>query len=49
MVEDMQLRGLSKKTQEAYVRAVRQLGEHYGRSPDRINEQELRQYFLYCF
>ena len=47
MVEDMQLRGLSKKTQEAYVRAVRQLAEHYGRSPDRINEEELRQYFLY--
>ena len=47
MVEDMQLRGLSKKTQEAYVRAVRQLAEHYGKSPDRINEEELRQYFLY--
>jgi hypothetical protein len=25
MVEDMQLRGLSGKTQDAYVRAVRQL------------------------
>jgi integrase/recombinase XerD len=47
MVEDMQLRGLSKKTQEAYVRAVRQLAEHYGKSPDRIHEEELRQYFLY--
>lgn len=47
MVEDMQLRGLSKKTQEAYVRAVRQLAEHYGKSPDRISEEELRQYFLY--
>ena len=47
MIEDMQLRGLSEKTQEAYVRAVRQLAEHYGRSPDRINEEELRQYFLY--
>ena len=47
MVEDMQLRGLSEKTQEAYVRAVRQLAEHYGESPDRISEEELRQYFLY--
>jgi len=46
MVEDMQLRGLSEKTQDAYVRAVRQLAEHYGRSPDRISEEELRQYFL---
>jgi integrase/recombinase XerD len=47
MVEDMQLRGLSEKTQEAYVRAVRQLAEHYGKSPDCIAEEELRQYFLY--
>jgi integrase/recombinase XerD len=47
MVEDLQLRGLSKKTQDAYVRAVRQLAEHYGKSPDRINEEELRQYFLH--
>jgi integrase/recombinase XerD len=29
------------------VRAVRQLAEHYGKSPDHINEEELRQYFLY--
>jgi site-specific recombinase XerD len=43
----MQLRGLSEKTQESYVRAVRQLAEHYGKSPDGINEEELRQYFLY--
>jgi len=47
MVEDMQLRGLSEKTQEAYVRAVRQLAEHYGKSPAQISEEELRQYFLY--
>ena len=47
MVEDMQLRGLSEKTQEAYVRAVRQLAEHYGKSPDRVGEEELRHYFLY--
>jgi integrase/recombinase XerD len=29
------------------VRAVRQLGEHYGKSPDQITEEELRQYSLY--
>jgi len=29
MIEDMQLRGLSEKTQESYVRAVRQLAECY--------------------
>jgi site-specific recombinase XerD len=47
MIEDMQLRGLSERTQAAYVLAVRQLAEHYDRSPDQISEEELRQYFLY--
>ena len=46
MLEDLQLRGLSERTQEAYVRAVRQLAEHYHTSPARITEEELRQYFL---
>jgi len=47
MIEDMQLRSLSKTTQDAYVRAVRRLAEHYGKSPEHISEEELRQYFLY--
>jgi len=47
MMEDLQLRGLSAKTQDAYVRAVRQLAEHYHKSPDLITEEELRLYFLY--
>ena len=47
MTECLQLRGLSERTQEAYVRAVRQLAEHYHRSPDLITEAELRQYFLF--
>ena len=47
MIESLQLRGLSARTQESYVRAVRQLAEHYHRSPDLITEEELRQYFLH--
>ena len=47
MSADMQLRGLARKTQEAYLRAVRQLAVYYGKSPDQIDEEELRQYFLY--
>lgn len=47
MIECLQLRGLSERTQESYVRAVRQLAEHYHKSPDLINEEELRQYFLH--
>ena len=47
MIECLQLRGLSARTQESYVRAVRQLAEHYHKSPDLITEEELRHYFLY--
>ncbi len=47
LIEDMQLRGLSTSTQENYVRVVRQLAGYYEKSPDRISEEELRQYFLY--
>jgi len=47
MIEDLQLRGISALTQQLYVRAVQQLAEHYGKSPDTITEEELRDYFLY--
>ena len=47
MIEDMQLWGLAERTQEMYVIVVRQLAEHYSKSPDLITEEELRQYFLY--
>lgn len=47
MIEDLQLRGKSKRTQESYVRVVRQLAEYYGKPPDQLNDEELRQYFLY--
>src|SRR5438552_14601916 len=47
MIECLQLRGLSARTQESYVRAVRQLAEHYHKSPALITEEELRQYFLF--
>ena len=47
MLEDMQLRGLSARTQEAYTRAVSQLAQHYHRSPAQLSDEDLRQYFLY--
>ena len=47
MMEDLQLHGLSGKTQDLYVLAVQQLAEHYHKSPDQITEAELRAYFLY--
>ena len=47
MQDDMQLRGLSPKTQAVYLFAVQQFATHYGKSPDQITEDELRNYFLY--
>ena len=47
MIEDLQLAGKSKKTQQAYVGAVRRLSKHYRRLPDRMSEEEVRQYFLH--
>jgi hypothetical protein len=47
MRQELQLAGLSERTQEAYLRAVRQLATHFGRPPDQISEPELRQYLLF--
>lgn len=47
MIEDMQLHGLAGRTQEAYLLAVSQLARHYHKPPDQIEEEELRQYFLF--
>lgn len=47
MIEDLQLAGLSQSTQEAYVRSVRQLAEHFRLPPDRITERQLRDYLIH--
>jgi hypothetical protein len=48
MTLDLQLCGLSERTQEAYLRAVRQLADYYHTPPDRLTEEQLRNYFLLC-
>ena len=47
MIDDLKLAGYSPRTQQVYLASVRKLSEHYSRSPDRINEEDLRRYFLY--
>lgn len=47
MVEEMELQGLSASTRETYVHAVKGLARYYGCSPDRLSEEQLREYFLY--
>jgi integrase/recombinase XerD len=47
MTQDLQLAGLSDRTQDAYLRAVRQLADHFRTPPDRLTEPQLRDYFLH--
>jgi site-specific recombinase XerD len=47
MTQDLQLAGLSARTQEAYLRAVRQLAEYFRTPPDRLTEPQVRDYFLH--
>jgi len=47
MLEEMQLRRYAVRTQESYLSWVTQLAKHYGKAPDQINGEELRQYFVY--
>lgn len=46
MIEDMTLKGLSARTQQAYISGVRGLAAHYRRSPDLLTEEEVRSYLL---
>jgi integrase/recombinase XerD len=48
MIEDLQLRGYAERTQTSYARAVRQLENYWHRSAEEIEEQQVRDYFLYC-
>jgi len=47
MMEDMQLQGLAARTQTQYVHAVKELARYCHRSPDQLNDEDLRRYFLY--
>jgi integrase/recombinase XerD len=47
MIEDMQLAGLTRGTQETYVRSVRLLADYYHRPPDQLSDEQLREFFLY--
>ena len=40
------LRGYTQRTQESYVNAVAALGRHYGCSPDRLSDEQVRAYLL---
>ena len=47
MIEDMNLRKLAPKTQDAYIRAVKKLGDYLGHSPHIASKEDLRLFQLY--
>ena len=47
MEEDLQLLGLSARTQETYLYRAKKIIEHFNKPPEEITNEELRGYFLY--
>ena len=47
LIEDLQLRNFSSHTIEAYVRAVAHFAKRYGRSPEQLSGEQVRQYLLF--
>lgn len=47
MIRELELHRKSPRTVEAYVAAVAQLAQHYGRSPDAIATEEVRDFLHY--
>lgn len=47
MDKDMVLRGMSPRTRESYLSAVKGLAKHYRKSPDTLSERDVQNYLLY--
>ena len=47
MSDDLHLAGVSKRTHDGYLRAVRQLADHAKKAPDKISEDDFRRFFLH--
>jgi integrase len=47
MIDDMMIRNLAPTTQQSYLYAVAKFSRYFGRSPDRLNFDDVRTYQLY--
>jgi integrase/recombinase XerD len=47
LIQELVLRGMTERTQEAYIHQVYQPAKFYGLSPDKLSEQQVRQYLLH--
>jgi integrase/recombinase XerD len=47
MIEDMQLRNFAPATQRNYILHVARFAKHYGKSPDQLDLEDIRQFHLH--
>ena len=47
MLQDMDMRGFSVRTQDSYVRSVSDLARYFKRSPDTLSDEDIRRYFVH--
>ena len=47
MLQDLQLKGTTPKTQHVYLREMSNYCKYFGKSPDELGEPELKQYLLH--
>ncbi len=47
LIQELVLRGLAERTQEAYIDQVYHLAKYYHRPPDTLTEEEVRDYLVY--
>ena len=47
MLEELQLKGITPRTQKSYLREVRNFAKHFGKAPEQLGKNEVRKYLLY--
>jgi hypothetical protein len=47
LIDDMTIRNMSSLTQAAYVRAVKNFSRYFGKSPDKLTFEHVREYHLH--
>jgi site-specific recombinase XerD len=47
MIQDMQLRNLSPRTIETYISHIARYAKHFGKSPDQLGPEQVREYQLH--